>query len=67
MEFDEEEDYENGEEDNGMLLAINDKGELAIHNPDDYVEVPKKDMELIQGFIKEHQEAFTKYCKENTE
>lgn len=62
--WDDEEDYEDGaEEDDGILLSFNDKGELAVHNPDDYVEMKKSDADLIKGFIEANKEAFAKYCK----
>ena len=55
---DEEEDSE------PMILAIKD-GEATIKKPFDYVELEKKDMELIKGFIKENQKLFNEYIKKH--
>jgi len=48
------------------LLKIKD-GKVRIHNPDDYVELLKKDMNLLQGFIKENQKIFNEYVKKQEE
>ncbi len=58
--------FEDIEDDNeGMTLMLNDKGELEEFKEEDYVTVPKKDMDLVQAFIEKHQEAFRAFCKEN--
>jgi len=36
---------------------------LQLDKPEDFVQVEKKSMDLIQGFLKEKKEEFKKYCK----
>jgi len=61
-----EEDYEEDEQDNndGLILSIGEDGKAEIHKPEDYVEIKKEDMDLIEGFIKKYHNEFVKYCKE---
>ena len=63
----EEEDYneDNDEESEGLLLSIGADGKADLHKPEDFVQVEKKSMDLIQGFLKEKKEEFKKYCKDN--
>jgi len=61
----EEEDYneDDDEESGGLLLSIGADGKADLHKPEDFVQVEKKSMDLIQGFLKEKKEEFKKYCK----
>ncbi len=58
-----EEMDEEDSEGKGLLLVVNEEGELDVYNPDDFVNVKKSDMEIIKGFIKENQEVFNKYIR----
>jgi hypothetical protein len=55
------------DENEGMTLVLNEKGELEDFKEEDYVSVPRKDMDLVQSFIEANQEAFRKFCKERTD
>jgi hypothetical protein len=62
-----EENYDEDAEEEGLTLAINEKGELEEFKEDDWVSVKKTDMVLIQAYIEANQEAFTAFCKERTQ
>ena len=46
-----------------IILRIDDTGTAHLHKPEDFVELKREDMDLIQGFIKENQESFNTYCE----
>ena len=52
------------DENEGMTLMLNDKDELEEFKEEDYVSVPRKDMDLVQAFIEANQEDFRKFCQE---
>lgn len=62
---DDHKDYEEDENTESLILSIGDDGKAEIHNPKDWVEVKEKDMDLIQGFIKENNDLFKKYCEKH--
>lgn len=47
----------------GMTLYMNAKGQLDEFEEEDYVSVPKDDMDLVQGYIEKHQADFKAYCE----
>ncbi len=67
-DYDDDYDYEDDDDDSpGLILSIGNDGKADIHNPEDFVEMSKKDMELVTGFIKENQELFSKYHDKHVE
>ena len=64
MEDDFYDDYDEGDSE-PLILAMGNDGKPTIKKPSDYVELEKKDMYLIQGFIKENQKLFNEYLKKN--
>ncbi len=67
MEEDYDEDYPEDEEEesSGMMLSIGEDGKASIEMQSDYIQVREKDMDLIQGFIKENQTKFNEYVDKN--
>ena len=56
--------YEDDEpESEPLRLVIGEDGKADIKRPEDFVEMTKEDMDLIQGFLKENKKKFTEYCK----
>ncbi len=59
-----DEDDEDGNECMG-LIVIGEDGKAEIHTPEDYVDIKKEDMEIIQGFLKENKKLFNEYMKKH--
>ncbi len=63
----EEEDYDEDHEEEsseGLILTFGKDGKAEIKKPSDYVELEKKDFELIQEFIEgDGKEAFNKFLE----
>ena len=60
-EYNEDDNDESG----SMILSIGDDGKAELYNPEDFVDVKKEDMEIIQGFIKENKELFNDYMEKH--
>jgi len=59
-----DEDYENEEDSEPLILTIGKDGKADIKKPSDYIELEKKDFELIKEFIEgEGKEAFNNFLK----
>ena len=58
-----EDDYDEETEEEGMTLAMNEKGELEEFKEEDWVSVKRTDMDLIQAYIEKNQEDFRAFCK----
>ena len=62
---DDEDYYDEDDDSESLILSIGEDGNACIHNPDEFVEVSAKDMELIKGFIEKNKEAFKEFCEES--
>jgi len=60
---DDEDYYDEDDDSESLILSIGEDGNACIHNPDEFVEVSAKDMELIKGFIEKNKEAFKEFCE----
>ena len=65
MKAEDEEDFD--EEAESLVFTIGEDGKATIHKQEDYIEMLKKDADLIVGFIKANKKEFDDFVKKTKE